>query len=340
MKSTKLNNIYYAIIFTALGLIACILTASYTSLPVEVGEIISYAWSYLFFVAAFNIIGFSIIKFSNWIGVNLFRRWRMVLLYSCVAILLLVINYALLVTAKMIVGTVDPFIFPNGGNRVIVLVWLVELIVIGLLIANRSISQTLQIQQEAARLKEENNKARYTALQNQLNPHFLFNSLNTLISEIEYDPNNALLFTRNLSDAYRYVLQCQNKMLVTLREELVFMDSYIFLHKVRLGNYITVEKKIDQSLLDCRLPPLTLQLLVENVIKHNAITSSRPMVISIEISDGWLIIRNSVNAKKGMETTGTGLQNLSNRCLLMIGKDVSVVKEMELFTVKIPLSDE
>ena len=85
---------------------------------------------------------------------------------------------------------------------------------------------TLRLQQKAAALQKENNTARYTALQNQLNPHFLFNSLNTLISEIRYNPANAELFTQHLSDVYRYILQCQNQRLTTLREELDFLNSW------------------------------------------------------------------------------------------------------------------
>ena len=111
----------------------------------------------------------------------------------------------------------------------------------GLLLSNRSIQNTLKLQQEAAELQKENNTARYAALQNQLNPHFLFNSLNTLIAEIEYNPSNAVRFTKHLSSVYRYVLQSQDKTLVPLNEELDFMKSYLFLHEVRLGNCISCE---------------------------------------------------------------------------------------------------
>ena len=150
-------------------------------------------------------------------------------------------------------------------------VWLVELVILGLLLANRSMRNTLRLQQKAAALQKENNTARYTALQNQLNPHFLFNSLNTLISEIRYNPANAELFTQHLSDVYRYILQCQNQRLTTLREELDFLNSYIFLHRVRLGDCIHIDNRIPKTCMEAQLPPLTIQLLAENVIKHNVI---------------------------------------------------------------------
>ena len=194
-----------------------------------------------------------------------------------------------------------------------------------------------RLQQKAAQLQKENNAARYTALQNQLNPHFLFNSLNTLIAEIEYNPSNAVRFTRNLSDVYRYVLQSQDKTLITLGEELEFIQSYLFLHEVRLGNCITCNITIPTEAMEYQLPPLTLQLLVENVIKHNSINSNKPMDITIQIVDHFLVVSNPIHAKKSDTTSGVGLQNLSNRCKLMIGTDIIIYNENQIFTVKVPL---
>lgn len=201
---------------------------------------------------------------------------------------------------KVLAGTSEPLIFPNGGWRLLIVVWLVELVILGLLLANRSMQHTMKLQQEAAELQKENNTARYTALQNQLNPHFLFNSLNTLIAEIEYSPADAIYFTKHLSSVYRYVLQSQDKTLVTLAEELEFMRSYLFLHEVRLGNCIGCEYAIPDEYNDSMLPPLTLQLLVENVIKHNSITVNKPMKIHIGIENERLVITNPIHPKRIM----------------------------------------
>ena len=164
---------------------------------------------------------------------NIRKRWKIITIYIAVTLLFFLLNYSLLIVGKLLVGSYNIFIFPNGGWRILFLVWLVELVIVGLLLSNRSIQNTLKLQQEAAELQKENNTARYTALQNQLNPHFLFNSLNTLIAEIEYNPANAVRFTKHLSSVYRYVLQSQDKVLVPLSEELEFMKSYLFLHEVR-----------------------------------------------------------------------------------------------------------
>ena len=214
-----------------------------------------------------------------------------------------------------------------------------ELVILGLLLANRSMQHTLKLQKQAAALQEENNIARYTALQNQLNPHFLFNSLNTLISEIRYNPKNAELFTQHLSDVYRYTLQCQNQRLVTLQDELGFLDSYIFLHQVRLGDCIYVHNNVPDEWKEMKMPPLTLQLLVENVIKHNVIHSGKPMVIELcNVEEPpTLIICNPIRPKKCGVVSGMGLKNLSARYKLLCNQDIVIENESDKFTVKIPL---
>ena len=192
--------------------------------------------------------------------------------------------------------------------------------------------------EEKHKIENQLEQMRFEMLKNQINPHFLFNSLNTLISEIGYNPENAILFTQNLSDVYRYILQCQQQRLVTLGSELEFLDSYVFLHRVRLGDCITVDCRLDESLLEYRLPPLTLQLLAENVIKHNIISLRQPMVLSLSSEDeNWLVVSNSVRPKKSVQPSGMGLKNLASRYRLVCGQEIIIEKTTELFTVKIPL---
>ena len=340
----KWNTILYSLLFSGLGIFSFLLLTNYTNLPPQVTDIISSPKTLLFVIFAFNVLGYFTIRISSWIN-HLYSRnfrwkWKFMALYILVISLFLLLNYGLLVTAKLMEGSEHPFTFQRGGIRILIIVWLVELVILGLLLANRSIKNALRLQQQAAALQKENNAARYTALQSQLNPHFLFNSLNTLIAEIEYNPSNAVRFTRNLSDVYRYVLQSQDKALVTLGEELDFIKSYLFLHEVRLGDCITCHTAISPEAMECQLPPLTLQLLVENVIKHNSINASKPMEIHIGISDHYLIVSNPIHAKKNDTTSGVGLQNLSNRCKLMIGADIIITHSNQVFTVKVPLIHE
>ena len=158
-----------------------------------------------------------------------------------------------------------------------------------------------------------------------------------MIAEIEYNPGNAVRFTKHLSSVYRYVLQCQDKTLVTLAEELEFLQSYLFLHEVRLGDCISYNCCIPSGYTGCMLSPLTLQLLAENVINHNSITLSKPMKIEICLEEEYLVVSNPIQPKKSHESPGVGLKNLSNRCLLMLGKEIIIQREEKVFTVKVPL---
>ena len=332
-------------VFVYLYLRCHLLLANYSELPPQVSDILYSKGAFIFFISAFNILGYSTLRLSSWLNnqyaLNLRKRWKIITIYIAVTLLFFLLNYSLLIIGKLLVGSYNIFIFPNGGWRILILVWLVELVIVGLLLSNRSIQNTLKLQQEAAELQKENNTARYAALQNQLNPHFLFNSLNTLIAEIEYNPSNAVRFTKHLSSVYRYVLQSQDKTLVPLNEELDFMKSYLFLHEVRLGNCISCECLVPDDYSDAMLPPLTLQLLVENVIKHNSITSGKPMRIHIDIENNYLIVSNPIQPKKSNDSSsGVGLNNLSNRCKLMLGEEIIVIKENNSFTVKVPLGYE
>lgn len=343
--NVKLNSYFlYILLFSGLGVFSCLLLANYAELAEPVVDALNSPGASLFFMGAFNLLGYFTIKVSTWLNnqyaLNIRYKWKIIVIYTLVMLAFLLLNYGLLVSAKFFVGAPRPFTFPNGGQGIMFIVWLVELTILGLILVNRSMQSSLKLQQHTAALQKENNTARYTALQNQLNPHFLFNSLNTLIAEIEYNPENAISFTKNLSNVYRYVLQCQDKPLITLGEELEFMKAYLFLHKVRLGDCITCHTTLSADVMELLLPPLTLQLLAENVIKHNSISPVKPMVINIDTDNGFLVVSNTICPKKSAESTGIGLKNLSNRCRLITGKEVRIKNEAGVFTVKIPLSDE
>lgn len=342
----KFNTLLYTALFSGLGVFSFLLLINYATFPDKVADIFHSIGTLVFFILTFNVLGYATMRLSTWMdnqyALNLHRRWKLISIYIVVMGMFFLLNYGLLVAAKLLAGVAHPFMFPNGGWRILITVWLVELVILGLLLANRSMRNTLKLQQEAAALQKENNTARYTALQNQLNPHFLFNSLNALISEIRYNPVNAELFTQHLSDVYRYTLQCQNQRLTTLREELDFLDSYIFLHRVRLGDCIHIDNHLPESCMESQLPPLTIQLLAENVIKHNVIHMGKPIIIELFYieKDQELVIRNRIQAKKNAIVSGTGLKNLSARYKLLCNRDIVVENSLQEFTVKIPLLHE
>lgn len=337
-----LSTLLYMVLFSGLGTLSFLLLVNYTDIPYKISQTSSNSIGIIVvYLLSFNIIGYVIMKSSSWINSHYSRnfknKWIVLGICLSVMLMLLLLNYGLLAFIKAVADTPYPIFRNNNGVRLFYAVWLVEMIIMGLMLINRSMRDNFKYQQQVSELKDESDKARYTALQNQLNPHFLFNTLNTLIAEIEYDPKNAVNFTRDLANVYRYVLQSQDKPLVTLRDELEFVRSYLFLHEVRIGGYICYSQTVSDEYLENMIPPLTLQLLIENILKHNSITKKREMKIDVFVERDFVVVSNTINLKKNIESTGIGLRNLSNRCQLILGRDIVISKNNEIFRVKIPM---
>ncbi|MBC8111610.1 MAG: histidine kinase [Verrucomicrobia bacterium] len=185
----------------------------------------------------------------------------------------------------------------------------------------------------------ENVQSQLEVLKNQLDPHFLFNSLNTLASLIDDTNEDAQKYLEQLSDVYRYVLVSREKNTVSLEEELAFLDAYVHLNKTRFRENLQVEKKISQAVYRQQIAPLSLQMLVENAIKHNIVSSEKPLRISISHdAENYLTVENNVQEKKIFEkSTKVGLENIRNRYLLLTDKPMEIIKNADFFRVKIPL---
>ena len=183
--------------------------------------------------------------------------------------------------------------------------------------------------------------AQFDALKNQLDPHFLFNSLNVLTSLIEENPEAATRFTTALSKVYRYVLEQKNKELVTIEEELKFAKLYMSLINMRFEDSIvfTVPEHISNS--EAKVVPLSLQLVLENAVKHNQLTPNRKLHITIFEKEGNLIIRNNVQPKNVVKRgTGVGLQNIRKRYDLLTNRAVTIQQNEKEFSVSLPLLTE
>ena len=180
--------------------------------------------------------------------------------------------------------------------------------------------------------------AKFDALKNQLDPHFLFNSLNVLTSLIEENPEAATRFTTSLSKVYRYVLEQKNKDLVSLEEELKFANLYMLLIKMRFEDSIVFSVPQELSNPEAKVVPLSLQLLLENAVKHNMVTPEKKLHISITEKNGYLIIKNNVQPKQVVKAgTGVGLRNIQQRYYLLTDKLVTIKKDEKEFIVSIPL---
>ena len=180
--------------------------------------------------------------------------------------------------------------------------------------------------------------AKFDALKNQLDPHFLFNSLNVLTSLIEENPEAATRFTTALSKVYRYVLEQKNKELVTLEEELRFAQLYMSLLEVRFEDSIVYTAPMQLRDSQAKVVPLSLQLLLENAVKHNQVTPSKKLHINIKEEAGNLLITNNLQPKQTLkESTGVGLRNIRDRYSLLTDKAVSFQKRQNDFCVSLPL---
>lgn len=180
--------------------------------------------------------------------------------------------------------------------------------------------------------------AKFDALKNQLDPHFLFNSLNVLSSLIEENPVNAQKFTTGLSKVYRYVLEQKNKELVTVNEELKFAKTYMSLLKMRFEDSIIFTMPETAQNPESRVVPLSLQLLLENAVKHNMVTSSKPLNIKIYENNGYLVVENNLQLKQIVKkSTGVGLNNIKQRYQLLTNKKININQQASTFAVSIPM---
>lgn len=183
-----------------------------------------------------------------------------------------------------------------------------------------------------------NASAKFESLKNQIDPHFLFNSLNVLTSLIEENPEQAQKFTTGLSKIYRYVLEQKNKELVDLEEEIKFAVTYINLLKMRFENSIYFEVPGQLSSPEAKVVPLSLQLLLENTIKHNVVSENKPLRIKIFEENGYLVLENNLQEKDVLQKrAGVGLQNIVSRYGLVTRREVQIIKDSQKFSVKIPI---
>ncbi|WP_433901799.1 sensor histidine kinase [Sphingobacterium puteale] len=183
--------------------------------------------------------------------------------------------------------------------------------------------------------------AQFESLKNQLDPHFLFNSLNVLNGLIEEDPKKASLFTTDLSRIYRYVLEHKDKSLVSLQEELTFSKAYLNLLNLRFEAGIQIDLHIHQDESSGCILPLSLQLLIENVVKHNIISLKSPLMLKIYRKNDYLYVENNLQKKKVFNSTpGIGLKNIQERYALLSDQPVYIQESVDLFSVGLPIIAE
>jgi len=192
---------------------------------------------------------------------------------------------------------------------------------------------------EAEKLQKKTVEAQFEALRNQINPHFLFNSFNVLSELVYQDPDTSAKFIQQLSKVYRYLLYYQAKKVVSLMEEFEFLKAYIFLLNIRFKKNLCIKNSITDHLDNWYLPPATLQLLIENAIKHNIVSQKHPLKINIyQDEHDNIVVENNLQEKKQKEpSTSVGLQNIAQRYKFISDREIEITKTAEQFIVRTPL---
>ncbi|WP_374464201.1 sensor histidine kinase [Chryseobacterium sp.] len=198
-----------------------------------------------------------------------------------------------------------------------------------------------QIQLELEKVKSDNLGAQYELLKQQINPHFLFNSLNTLKLMAETHDEETVDFIVKLSDFYRFTLESRKLDLISVQEEMKIVDAYLFLQKARFGEGIRFTNELGKEINTTLIPPFTLQLLVENCIKHNIVSQSKPLHIKIYSTDNQIVIENPIQRKMNTEDSlGVGLDNIKMRYKHLLEKDIVIHSNEQTFQIKLPLIHE
>lgn len=235
---------------------------------------------------------------------------------------------------------------PNEAKRAFMAVSLVIGVLISIILMATEISTQFFRQWksslvEVERYKNESLQAQLQSLKNQLNPHFLFNNMSVLSSLVCKDQEKAVDFIEQLSKVYRYLLENNNTELVTLDTELKFISSYNYLLQIRFEPNITFDISVPDDARKLLLPPMSLQLLIENCIKHNEVSKEFPLHIKVYVEDELLVVSNNLQLRTTRErSTGTGLKNIEARYKYFTDTPIKIIKEDKKYTVKIALLQE
>lgn len=217
-----------------------------------------------------------------------------------------------------------------------------SLLVVGILLGIYDglywINQLRRSLSEQEKLRRMNVQGQLDVLRNQVKPHFLFNSLNTLVGIIPEDPDLSIVFVEKLSKVYRYILEIRDRSLISLEEEVTCIRAYLFLLEIRFGDNLRVSIRLDELSHEHHVIPLCLQLLVENAVKHNIVSKAKPLTIEIELKNDFIEVKNNLQPKsQKMTGTGTGLSNIIERYELLLGREVRITKSQDQFRVSVPI---
>jgi hypothetical protein len=273
-----------------------------------------------------------VLTWNRWGNFRFFLHLSLGLLY-----LLILVNLTYLILKLSL--TTDP---PTVGQVVTTNIWgaFIFIPLFSIYFSLHFLKHWRKSELETERMQKENIRTQLNSLKNQLDPHFLFNNLNILAALLDTDVARSKRFVENFSDVYRTLLKRRTDDLVPLSEELEFIDAYMFLLRTRFDQLILFTTNLKPESANRMIPPLTLQLLIENAVKHNVIRETSPLAIQLlQLDNDYLIVSNTLNElpSPGREREGSGLANIRSRYTYFTEKPVNVIRTSTHFEVHIPL---
>ena len=320
MKSNSLSKasvsyLWDFLLYSSLGCISYFLLVNYTDIPVRHQNRLINPEGILAAIILFNGVGISMkyinLKISETYPVFLKRRKMLLLFLAVTAVALLGSNYLLSAFAKIVIGSPFPFRMNGKGLSWLLGIWLVELVIVSQFMVNQFYKNLISLYKRSKELEENNLRAQYTALQNQLNPHFLLNTLNNIYALTAFDTEKAQQAIQELSKLLRYVLYDNQETFVPLTKEVEFIQNYIELMRIRVSSAVKINTNF-QIRPDSQSPvaPLLFISLIENAFKHG-ISPTEPSFIDITLTEKddeiHCVIRNSNYPKNAMDKSGSGI---------------------------------
>jgi len=342
MKKNKRSTLFLTVIFITIGIIA---TATVISLFFQGSRLFSSFSFYLKYVSFGCAYGFAF-SWGNWFISTFTEK----LDWTNKPNKAKAISFLLFIVFAIIVGIMIPYIFDRfvwgmtgkdlfyDVSAKVLIILVLDLIAIYFYYSTFLTNHWIRAIKNNEESKRETLLAKYEALKNQVNPHFLFNNLNTLCGMVEQKSELAPDFIRKLSDIYRYVLEQNDKDLVPIKDEMKFVDDYIFLTKIRFGTGLIFNSYITDN-QNLQVVPLGIQMLVENAIKHNIKADDMPLKIEMKMEDDFVIVTNNLQKKKTINSgkEPLGLENLKKRYYYLSGASVEVIESDNEFIVKLPI---
>ncbi len=305
-------------------------------------HVIALDWgSYLFSILITSLVLFGLIRLSAWL--NRRYSWEAAPGTRFYVQIFLVVGFVVILV-MFIRFTVRMIIAPNDFIRLLdemiyatfffVFSLILVFIDLGVNLLNKWRHSLAQIE----KFKKENLETQFEMLRMQVNPHFLFNSLNTLSSLVYQNQDMASNFVRELSSVYRYMLEKRKSELVTIEDEMQFTNSFIYLLALRFDKKLIFDIDVPKDVYKMEIVPLTLQILIENAVKHNVVSMKKPLTISVGVKDEKIVVRNNLQLKAEVtHSTGIGLSNIRTRLELLTDRQLEVIDDGNVFIVKIPI---